>query len=126
VDRRYVRCLQPPAARRRRIAAAEAARVAAEFESRLTRDTGANLASRLAVSIANGEAPGVFFAQFDGGRLDRFNVLIDHQHRLPVSHFGINGGEKGLVFAYKPIIFTSEVWMAFIRLRTSRAERPPT
>ena len=92
---------------------AEAARVAAEFESRLTHDTGANLASRLAVSIANGEAPGVFFAQFDGGRLDRFSVLIDHQHRLPVSHFGINGGEKGLVFAYKPIIFTSEVWMAF-------------
>jgi hypothetical protein len=91
----------------------DAQRLAAEFESRLTHDTGVNLASRLAVSILNGESPGLFFVQFDGGRRGRFNAIVDHQHRLPVSHFGINGGEKGLVFAYRSIIHTTEVWMAF-------------
>ncbi len=94
-------------------APAEAQRLASEFEARLTHDTGINLASRLTASLLNGESPGLFFAEFDGGRRGRFSALVDHQHRLPVSHFGINGGEKGLVFAYRPIIFSSEVWMAF-------------
>ncbi|HUF48840.1 MAG TPA: M1 family aminopeptidase [Vicinamibacterales bacterium] len=93
--------------------AADAARVAAGFEARLTRETGVNLASRLALSIVNRESPGLFFVQFEGGRRARFNVLVDHQHRIPVSHFNVNGGEKGLVFAYRPIIFRTETWMAF-------------
>jgi len=92
---------------------AEAQQIASEFEARLTHDTGVNLASRLAVSLLNGETPGLFFTQFDGGRRGRFNVLVDHQHRIPVSHFGINGGEKGVIFSYTPIIFSSEIWMAF-------------
>ncbi len=92
---------------------AEAQQIASEFEARLTHDTGVNLASRLTVSLLNGESPGLFFAQFDGGRRSRFNVLVDHQHRIPVSHFNINGGEKGLIFSYTPIIFSSEIWMAF-------------
>jgi hypothetical protein len=91
----------------------DAARLASDFEGRLTVDTGVNLAARLALSILNEETPGLFFAQFNGGRRDRFNVLLDHQQRIPVANFGINGGEKGLIFAYKSVIFSSEIWMAF-------------
>jgi hypothetical protein len=50
----------------------EAQRLAERFEARFTTETGANLPARLASSLLNGEAPGVFVAQFDGGRRGRF------------------------------------------------------
>jgi hypothetical protein len=90
-----------------------ASRLAAEFEPRFTRETGINAAARLALSMLNGEAPGVFIAQVDGGRRDRFNVVLDHQNRIPVAGFGIDAGEKGLIFAYQQPIFSTEVWTAF-------------
>ncbi|HZI18349.1 MAG TPA: M1 family aminopeptidase [Pyrinomonadaceae bacterium] len=93
-----------------------ARRLAVEVESRLLRETGVNLSARLAASILNGERPGFFFATFDGGSRDRFSLVLDHQTRLPAAHFGLNGGEKGVVFAYKGVLFGNDVWMAFFSL----------
>ncbi len=92
---------------------AAAEKLAAEFEPRFLLETGASLSGRLALSLLNGEAPGVFFAQFDGGRRNRFSVLLDEQTRIPVANFSINGGEKGLIFAWQPAIEGNDVWMAF-------------
>ena len=39
--------------------------------------------------------------------------MFDPQTRVPVSSFEINAGEKGLIFAYDPYIFSSDVWLAF-------------
>jgi hypothetical protein len=95
-------------------AAPEAAtRLAAEFEPRLLKETGLNLSARLTTSLLNAETPGVFFAQLDGGARGRFSVVIDPQTRVPVSTFRINGGEKGVVFAFQPPIYGSDVWMSF-------------
>jgi Peptidase family M1 domain len=92
---------------------AEAQNLAAKFDTRLLRETGVNLSARLAVSLLNGETPGLFFAEFDGGKRGHFDYVIDYQTRVPSDNFGIDGGEKGLVFAYQPAIFGTEVWMAF-------------
>lgn len=94
-------------------ASEQAQKLASESGARFLKETGANLASRLALSIANGERAGVFFANFDGGRLDRFSFLLDPQTRIPTASFGINAGEKGLIFAHKSEIYDNEVWMAF-------------
>jgi hypothetical protein len=91
----------------------QAKRLAAEFEPRVTRETGVNLSARLAASVLNGEQPGVFFGQFDGGRRGRFSYVLDHQNRIPVANFNINAGEKGLIFAYQQPIFWHDVWLAF-------------
>jgi len=95
------------------LAPEQAQRLAAEFEPRFLQETGANLSARIAGAILDQQAPGVFFAQVDGGRRGRFNVLLDHQGWLPVSNFGINGGEKGLIFAHQAGLYLNEVWMAF-------------
>jgi hypothetical protein len=92
---------------------ADARKAAAEFEARFLKETGANPAGRMTTSIANREAPGVFIAQFDGGPRGRFTLLLDYQSRIPVSSFGINGGEKGLIYAYNKNTFGNDVWMAF-------------
>jgi hypothetical protein len=94
-------------------APAQAQKLATELEPRLLLETGVNLSARLATSLLNKETPGVFFAQFDGGRRGRFSYALDNQTRIPVSGFGINAGEKGLIFAYQPTIFYNEVWTAF-------------
>jgi hypothetical protein len=91
----------------------QATRLASEFDARFLQETGANLSARIATSILDQQAPGVFFAQVDGGRRGRFNVLLDHQGWVPVSNFGINGGEKGLIFAHQAGLYLNEVWMAF-------------
>jgi hypothetical protein len=93
--------------------AGEAQALAAKFEPRLLHDTGLNLSARLAASLLNGETPGVFFTEFDGGKRGHFDYVLDYQTRVPSDNFGIDGGEKGLIFAYQPAIFGSEVWMAF-------------
>ena len=92
---------------------AEAQNLAREFEPRLLRETGANVSARLTMSILNRESPGFFLAQFDKGRRDRFTFLLDHQCRIPAQVFGINGGEKGLVFAYRRELYENDVWLAF-------------
>lgn len=93
-----------------------AQKLANEADARMLRETGANLPARIAVSLLNGEKPGFFFAQFDGGRRNRFFMLLDHQTRIPVANFDINAGEKGLIWAYNTAIYHPEVWLAFYAL----------
>ena len=82
----------------------------------MLKQTGANLSARLALSILNDEKPGFFFATFDGGKRDRFNLLIDHQNRIPVANFDLNGGEKGMIFSYRSSLYGNDMWMAFYAL----------
>jgi hypothetical protein len=93
-----------------------AQKLASEADLRLLRETGTNLSARLALSILNGESPGLFFATFDGGKRGRFSYVLDHQSRIPVSGFTVNGGEKGLIWAYNSAIMSTEVWLAFYSL----------
>ena len=93
-----------------------ARKLSAETEERTLRETGANLSARLALSILNGERPGFFFAAFDGGSRGQFSLVLDHQNRIPVSNFGLNGGEKGLAFANRGVLYGNDVWMAFYAL----------
>lgn len=93
-----------------------AQKLAKEADERMLRETGANLPARLAVSLLNGEKPGFFFAQFDGGKRDRFLMVLDHQNRIPLANFDINAGEKGLIWSYNQGIFAPEVWLAFYAL----------
>jgi Peptidase family M1 domain len=91
----------------------QAQRLATELLKSLLEEEGLNLASRTMESILDGENPGIFFAQFDGGKRRRFSFLFDPQTRVPVANFEINAGEKGLLFAYDSDIFSSDVWLAF-------------
>lgn len=95
---------------------AQAVRLASEFEGQMLRETGANIAARLAVSLVNRETPGFFVAQFDKGRRGRFACLLDYQSRIPVANFEIDGGEKGVIFTYNADYFMTDVWMAFYGL----------
>ncbi len=91
----------------------QAQHLAAELLKSLLEEEGLNLASRTMESILDGENPGIFFAQFDGGKRRRFSFLFDPQTRVPVANFEINAGEKGLIFAYDSAIYSSDVWLAF-------------
>jgi len=91
----------------------QAQRLATELLKSLLEEEGLNLASRTMESILDGENPGIFFAQFDGGKRQRFSFLFDPQTRVPVANFEINAGEKGLIFAYDSDIYSSDVWLAF-------------
>lgn len=91
-------------------------KLAEGFEPRLVEETGANVSARLAISILNKEEPGFFIAQFDKGRRDRFAFVMDYQCRIPVATFDINGGEKGLIFAYRRNLYGNDTWMAFYSL----------
>ena len=90
-----------------------AQKLASDADERMLKETGANLPARLAVSMLNGEKPGFFLAQFDGGRRGRFSMVLDYQNRVPVNNFDINAGEKGLIWTYNSGIYSPEVWMAF-------------
>ncbi len=94
-------------------ASPQALKIAAEANSKTLRETGANIAARIAISLLNNENPGFFFATFDGGKFGRFSYVLDHQNRIPTSYFGINGGEKGLIYSYKSSILSTEVALAF-------------
>lgn len=98
------------------VAPEQARTLASEFESHVRKETGANVASRISASLLNQESAGVFFATFDGGSRNRFSYLFDPQGRIPSSFFGINGGEKGLIFTYKSSSNGNDVWMAFYGL----------
>ncbi|HKQ53182.1 MAG TPA: M1 family aminopeptidase [Pyrinomonadaceae bacterium] len=93
-----------------------AQKLASELNPRILKETGANLAARVALSLLNDEKPGFFFANFDGGSRGRFSLLLDHQNRIPVANFGLNAGDKGVIFAYTDSIYGNEVWMAFYSL----------
>ncbi|HEV8593527.1 MAG TPA: M1 family aminopeptidase, partial [Pyrinomonadaceae bacterium] len=94
----------------------QAQKLATEFEQRMLKETGANIASRLTLSFLNGENPGVFIGTFEGGDRDRFSYVFDPYGRIPTATFDVNGGEKGLVFSYKPSIGDNEIWTAFYGL----------
>ncbi len=95
--------------------AAEARKLASDFDGSLVLETGLNVSARMVVSAANRESPGVFLAQFDKGRRGRFAFVLDPQGRIPSATFGINGGEKGLIFGTQPGK-DNDVWMAFYGL----------
>jgi len=97
-------------------ASGEAQRLASEFENRTRKETGANVASRITESLLNQEDPGVFFGTFEGGKRGRFSYIFDPQGRIPTADFEINGGEKGLIYAYRSSMSYPEVWMAFYSL----------
>ncbi len=94
----------------------KAQKMASEINDRMLKETGANLASRLILSIINNENPGFFFAAFDDGKRGRFSYLLDHQTRIQTDYFNINGGEKGLIFNYDSPTSNNEVWTAFYSL----------
>jgi hypothetical protein len=91
----------------------EAQRLAAESNELSLKQSGMNIASRLTTSLLNNESPGFFMGSFDGSKYDRFNLIIDHQNRIPNDVFSINAGEKGLIYSYKHAIKGDEVWAAF-------------
>ncbi len=97
-------------------------KLASEINSRILEETGANLASRLSQSILNQEDTGFFFATFDGGKRNRFSYIFDSQNRVPTYYFGINGGEKGLIFSYLRAENNNEVWLAFYGLEDYRSK----
>jgi hypothetical protein len=94
----------------------DAQKLASELNGRLLKETGANVAARVAASILDQENSGFFLAQFDGGSRHRFDLILDYQSRLPSANFGLNGGEQGLFFAYDSITYSPDVWMAFYAL----------
>ncbi|MBA3351046.1 MAG: hypothetical protein H0U23_01235 [Blastocatellia bacterium] len=93
-------------------ATAEAQKIASELGPRMLEETGANISSRVALSLLNGESPGFFFGHFSGGGAGRFSYMFDPQSRIPTADFRINGGEKGLFFAYGGAN-SNDVWTAF-------------
>ncbi|MEP6850772.1 MAG: hypothetical protein ABI999_18080 [Acidobacteriota bacterium] len=94
----------------------EAQKLATEFENRTLRQTGANVASRITESLLNQENPGVFFGTFEGGRRGQFSYALDYQNRLPSDCFGLNAGERGLIFKYQADVNNNDIWMAFYSL----------
>ncbi len=88
-------------------------KLATEMDARILKETGANLAARVALSVLNQEKPGFFFANFDGGNRGRFSFVLDYQNRIPVANFRLNAGEKGLLFHYDSGLHSNDIWMAF-------------
>lgn len=95
---------------------ARAQKLLAESDTRTLKETGANLSARLALALLNNEQPGFFFASFAGGKRDNFSLILDYQNRIPVANFGLNGGEKGLIYSYQGVLYGNDVWMAFYAL----------
>ena len=90
-----------------------AAKLVEKYDGRISYETGANISARLAESILNHKSPGFFMAEFDKGKLGRFSFVWDAQTRIPSEVFGINGGEKGIIFQYQPTLGENDDWMAF-------------
>ena len=59
--------------------APDAQKLSAGHDARIRKETGSNIASRMAVSMLNGEAPGFFFASFSGGKMGEFSYVFDPQ-----------------------------------------------
>ncbi len=95
----------------------EAQRLATNFHSQMLKESGANIAGRLSVSLLNNESPGVFIAQFDKGHRGKFNFVLDPQSRIPTTVFRLTAGEKGVIFRYNEFVYRNELWMAFYSLQ---------
>jgi len=93
-------------------ASRDAQSLATDLEPRLLKETGANISARLLLSFVNQESPGIFFAQFDKGKMGRFNYLVDPQTRIPGSAFNSNSGEKTILFTYSANFFTNDLLIA--------------
>ncbi len=91
--------------------------LARRFQARVLRETGANIAARVATSILNQERPGFFVVEVDQGKRGRFVAVLDQQGRIPSSVFAINGGEKGLIFTNRGPAEGNDVWMTFYSLK---------
>ena len=91
----------------------QASRLGVELEPRLLKEAGMNVSARQLQSILNAETTGFFLVQVNGGKLGRFTYLFDPQVRIPADVFGIDAGEKGVIFAYDETIYGNDVWMAF-------------
>jgi hypothetical protein len=89
----------------------DAQKLATELDTRLLKETGANISARMMISLANKETPGFFLAQLDKGRRNRFTYVVDPQARLLGSGFDLNAGEKVLLFAYAPYAYTNDLWI---------------
>jgi hypothetical protein len=92
---------------------ADAQKLASEVDNHIVKETGLNLSSRIVSSILNNDESGVFFAEFSGGKRGRFCALFDPQMRSLQSAFGLNGGEKGLLFKYQDGENITDIWTAF-------------
>src|SRR5262249_50936751 len=90
--------------------------LASQNDARISKETGANIPARVATSILNHELPGFFFATYDDGSLGRFSYVFDYQNRVPTDYFGINAGERGLVFKYRNDDFGNDIFLAFYSL----------
>lgn len=97
----------------RQAAPPKARKLAEEHETALLKETGLNLSARLTHSVVNGEQPGFFFVQADGGNRGRFNAILDHQAWVPTTVFGVNGGEKGMLWEYRKSLYGNDIWTAF-------------
>ena len=87
-----------------------------ESDVHVLKQTGANIAERLTVSLLNNEKPGFFFGAFEGGKRGHFCLLMDYQNRIPVANFDINAGEKGMIYSYQNSIYGNNIWLAFYGL----------
>jgi hypothetical protein len=91
---------------------ADAQKLANEMEPRLLKETGTNISSRIMLAMLNKESSGVFLAQFEKGQLDRFTFIIDPQTRIPSFVFGLDAGEKVMIFRYAPDTYENDIWIA--------------
>jgi hypothetical protein len=91
----------------------EAQKLASALDSHIVRETGLNLSARVASAISNNDVPGLFFAEFSGGKRGRFSALIDRQMSSLQGAFGMNGGEKGVLFKYQDGTGSTDIWTAF-------------
>ena len=85
----------------------------AAVEEHVARETGMNIAAWLALAISSPDHPGFFFAEFEGGPKGRFGALVDHQGWVPANIFGLNAGEKGLLYQNRGVLGGNDVWTAF-------------
>jgi len=88
-------------------------KAATDHDPQARKETGTNVAARLAVALINKEKEGVFYASFSGGKMNDFSFVFDPQTRIPTANFDLNGGEKGLLYTYRRNIYSSEVLTAF-------------
>jgi hypothetical protein len=94
-------------------ASAEAQRLATSLDLHILKETGLNLSGRMALAILAKDEPGFFFAEFDGGKRGRFGAVVDHQTRSLSNSFGLNAGEKGMLYQYKPGPGYIDIWTTF-------------
>lgn len=93
--------------------AAPSTPLVAPLEEWIVRDTGMNPAAWLALATFTADHPGLFIAEFEGGRKGRFAAVVDHQGWLTANVFGLNAGEKGVLFQYSGLRGGLDAWTAF-------------